>query len=148
MTTPASAIPIEVLLVEDDPADARLTREALREAKVNSMVHVVQDGAAALSYLRGEPPHADAVRPDLILLDLNLPKKNGREVLAEIKADPGLRQIPVVILTTSDAERDIVQSYDLHANAYVQKPLDLDQFLHVVHSIDDFYLTVVRLPPR
>ena len=146
MSTPG--VPVEILLVEDGPGDVVLTREALTEGKVYNNVHAVGDGDAAMAFLRRKPPYADALRPDLVLLDLNLPKKDGRETLAEIKADHDLRRIPVVILTTSGAEEDIVCSYDLHANAYVQKPLDLDQFLHVVHSIDDFYLTVVRLPPR
>ena len=138
--------PIEILLVEDNPGDVRLTMEALREAKVHNNVSVAKDGVEAMAYLRREGPHANARRPDLILLDLNLPKKDGREVLAEIKADAGLKQIPVVILTTSRAEQDIVKSYDLHANCYVTKPVDLDQFITVVRSIEDFWLTVVALP--
>ena len=142
------AVPVEILLVEDDPGDVVLTREALTGGKIHNNLHVVGDGVSAMAFLRRQPPHADALRPDLVLLDLNLPRKDGRDTLAEIKGDHDLRRIPVVILTTSGAEEDIVRSYDLHANAYVQKPLDLDQFLRAVRAIDDFYLTVVRLPPR
>ena len=141
------ASPVEILLVEDSPADVRLTIEALRDAKVRNNLHVAQDGEEALAFLRQEGTHADAVRPDLILLDLNLPKKDGREVLEEIKADPTLRRIPVVILTTSEAEQDILRSYDLHANCYITKPVDLDQFITVVRTIEDFWLTIVKLPP-
>jgi len=139
---------MEILLVDDDPGDVMLTREALTGGKVSNNVHVVDDGLAAMAFLRREPPYDQMPRPDLVLLDLNLPKKDGREALAEIKADPNLRRIPVVILTTSGAEADILRSYNLHANAYVQKPVDLDQFMYVVQSIDHFYLAVVRLPPR
>ena len=142
------AVSVEILLVEDDPGDVLLTREALTEGKIHNNLHVVGDGVAAMAFLRRQPPHADALRPDLVLLDLNLPRKDGRDTLAEIKGDHDLRRIPVVILTTSGAEEDILRSYDLHANAYVQKPLDLDQFLRAVRAIDDFYLSVVRLPPR
>jgi two-component system, chemotaxis family, response regulator Rcp1 len=142
----ASVQPIEILLVEDSPADVDLTREALEDAKVRNNLHVVSDGVEALAFLRREGDYADSPRPDLILLDLNLPKKDGREVLGEIKADPVLRRIPVVILTTSEAEQDIVRSYDLHANCYVTKPVDLDQFITVVRSIEDFWLAIVRLP--
>ena len=138
--------PVEILLVEDSPADVRLTIEALRDAKVRNNMYVAQDGDEALAFLRREGAHADAVRPDLILLDLNLPKKDGREVLEEIKADPQLRRIPVVILTTSEAEQDILRSYDLHANCYITKPVDLDQFITVVRTIEDFWLTIVKLP--
>lgn len=138
--------PIEILLVEDSPADVDLTREALADAKVHNNLHVVGDGVEALAFLRHEGRYADAPHPDLILLDLNLPKKDGREVLAEIKADPLLRRMPVVVLTTSAAEQDILQSYDLHANCYVTKPVDLDAFIHVVRSIEDFWLAIVRLP--
>jgi CheY-like chemotaxis protein len=138
--------PIEILLVEDSPADVDLTREALEDAKVRNNLHVASDGVEALAFLRREGRYADAPHPDLILLDLNLPKKDGREVLAEIKADPLLRRIPVVVLTTSEAEQDIIQSYDLHANCYVTKPVDLDAFMHVVRSIEDFWLAIVRLP--
>jgi len=137
---------IEVLLVEDNPGDVRLTREALRDGKVRNNLSVAPDGVEALAFLRREGKYADAPRPDVILLDLNLPKKDGREVLEEVKADPSLRNIPVVILTSSDAERDIAQAYALHANCYVTKPVDLDQFIHVVKSIEDFWFTIVKLP--
>jgi chemotaxis family two-component system response regulator Rcp1 len=143
-----SCRPIELLLVEDNPGDVRLTQEALREGKVCNHLHVAADGVEALAYLRREGQYANARQPDLILLDLNLPKKSGREVLAEIKADPDLRRIPVVILTVSKAEEDVLKSYNLHANCYITKPVDLDQFLGVVKSIEDFWLTVVVLPPR
>lgn len=138
--------PLDILLVEDNPADVRLTREAFREGKILNNLMVVKDGVEAMTLLRREPPYADAPRPDLILLDLNLPRKDGREVLAEIKADPSLMRIPVVVLTTSQAETDIVKSYNLHANCYVVKPVDLDRFLDVVKSIDSFWLTAVTLP--
>jgi len=139
--------PIEILVVEDNPGDVRLTVEALKEGKVRNNLSVVADGVEALAFLRREGKYADAARPDLILLDLNLPKKDGREVLAEIKEDPNLRRIPVVVLTTSQEEKDILQAYDLRANAYITKPVDLDQFLTVVRSIEDFWLTIVKLPP-
>jgi CheY-like chemotaxis protein len=138
--------PIEILLVEDSPGDVRLTQEALREGKVRNHLHVAEDGVEALAFLRREGKYVDAVRPDLILLDLNLPKKDGREVLAEIKEDPDLKCIPVVVLTTSKDEADIARTYALHANCYITKPVDLDQFLQVVQTIEDFWLTVVRLP--
>ena len=138
--------PIEILLVEDNPGDVRLTREALQEAKVRNNLAVANDGVEALSYLRREPPFENATRPDLVLLDLNLPRKDGREVLAEIKADPDLRRLPVVVLTTSNAEQDILESYNLYANCYITKPVDLDQFLGIVTSIEDFWLTIVKLP--
>lgn len=141
-----SGLPIEVLLVEDSPGDVRLTLEAMREAKMRNRVHVAADGVEALAFLRREGAHAGAPRPDLILLDLNLPRMSGTEVLAEIKRDPGLSAIPVVILTTSSADRDILESYRLQAAAYVTKPVDLGQFLHVVHSIEQFWLEIVRLP--
>ena len=140
--------PVEILLVEDNPGDVRLTREALREGKVRNNLAVASDGVEAVAYLRKEGEHAGAVRPDLILLDLNLPRKDGREVLAEIKADPSLRHIPVVVLTSSQAEEDIVRAYDLHANCYVTKPVDLDQFIRVVESIENFWFTIVKLPPE
>ena len=139
--------PIEILLVEDNPGDVRLTVEAFNEGKVRNNLSVVADGVEALAFLRREGKNADAARPDLILLDLNLPKKDGREVLAEIKEDSNLRRIPVVVLTTSEEEKDILQAYDLRANAYITKPVDLDQFLTVVRSIEDFWLTIVKLPP-
>jgi CheY-like chemotaxis protein len=138
--------PIDVLLVEDNPADVRLTREALKEAKVLNALHIVEDGMAALDFLRKQGQYASSPVPDLILLDLNLPKKDGREVLAEIKKDENLKQIPVVVLTTSRAEEDVVRSYNLHANAYVTKPVDLKQFLEVIRAIEKFWLAVVTLP--
>jgi chemotaxis family two-component system response regulator Rcp1 len=141
------AEPIEILLVEDSPSDVDLTREALEDTKVHNNLSVVGDGAEAMAFLRREGQYADAPHPDLILLDLNLPKMGGREVLAEIKADPKLRRIPVVVLTTSEAEQDIVESYNLHANCYVRKPVDLDAFIQVVRSIDSFWLAIVKLPP-
>ena len=140
--------PIEVLLVEDNPGDVRLTREALRDGKVHNNLSVVPDGVEALAFLRREGKYADAPRPDVILLDLNLPKKDGREVLQDIKADPALQRIPVVVLTSSEAERDIAQAYALHANCYITKPVDLDQFITVVKSIEDFWFTIVKLPPE
>jgi len=142
-----SGRPIEILFVEDNPGDVRLTQEALREAKMRINVRVAWDGEEALEYLRKEGQYADAPRPDLILLDLNIPKRNGREVLAEIKADRDLRSIPVVVLTSSKAEEDVAKSYNLHANCYVTKPADLDQFIRVVQSIESFWLTIVKLPP-
>lgn len=140
------ATPIEILLVEDNPGDVRLTQEAMRDAKVQNNLHVVSDGMEATSFLWRQEKHANALRPDLILLDLNLPKKGGREVLEEIKKDPSLKSIPVVVLTTSAAEEDILRSYQLHANCYITKPVDLDQFLRVVKTIDNFWLTIVKLP--
>lgn len=140
--------PIEILLVEDNPGDVRLTREALKEGKVRNNMQVAEDGEEALAFLHRQGRYAQATRPDLILLDLNLPKKSGREVLEEIKADPELKRIPVVVLTVSKAEQDVLKSYNLHANCYITKPVDLDQFITVVQSIEDFWLTVVMLPPR
>ncbi|MGI5230085.1 response regulator [Actinoallomurus sp. CA-142502] len=137
---------IEVLLVEDDPGDVLLTKEAFDDNKVSNNLHVVSDGEEATAYLRRQGPHAGAPRPDLILLDLNLPRKDGREVLRDIKADPDLRSIPVVVLTTSEADEDILNSYDLHANAYVTKPVDFDDFIRIVRQIDDFFVSVVKLP--
>ena len=137
---------IEILLIEDNPGDVRLTQEAFREAKVRNKLHVVGDGVDAMAFLRREGKYADAPRPDLILLDLNMPKKDGREVLAEIKTEEDLRRIPVVILTISKAEEDIIKSYDLHANCYITKPVDLEQFLKVVKAVEDFWLTIVKLP--
>jgi CheY-like chemotaxis protein len=149
MTHPVvDAVPIEVLLVEDDPGDVLMTREAFEEHKVRNRLNVVSDGVDALAYLRKEEPFQGAVRPDLILLDLNLPKRDGREVLAEIKNDSSLRQIPVVVLTTSQADEDVLRSYQLHANAYVTKPVDFDRFVKVVKQIDEFFISVVRLPPK
>ncbi len=140
--------PINILLVEDNPGDVRLTREALREFKVNNIMEVATDGMAALAYLRREGSNAEKPRPDLILLDLNLPKKSGIEVLKEIKSDPDLMSIPVVILTTSSAEQDVVKSYNLHANCYITKPVELQQFLDVVRAIEEFWITIVKLPPK
>jgi chemotaxis family two-component system response regulator Rcp1 len=139
--------PIEILLVEDNPGDVRLTKEALREAKVCNRIHTVYDGMEALAFLNRESNYTNVPSPDLILLDLNLPKKDGREVLASIKANERIRRIPVVVLTTSKSEEDIVKSYELQASCYVTKPVDLDQFLEVVKSIGDFWLAVVKLPP-
>jgi two-component system, chemotaxis family, response regulator Rcp1 len=137
---------INILLVEDNPGDVRLTLEAFKEGKVSNDVDVVTDGVEALAYLRQQGQYAEVPRPDVILLDLNLPKKDGYEVLAEIKQDPDLKRIPVVILTTSEAERDILQTYYMHANCYITKPVDLNQFITVVKSIETFWLNVVKLP--
>lgn len=139
---------VDILLVEDNPGDVRLTREAMKEAKLRNQLHVVSDGVEALAFLRRQGPYANAVRPHLILLDLNLPRKDGREVLAEVKQDSDLRRIPVVILTTSEAEVDILKAYDLHANCYIAKPVDIEQFLTVVKSIEDFWVTIVKRPTR
>lgn len=138
--------PIEVLLVEDDQGDILLTREAFELNKVRNRLHVVNDGEQAMAFLRQEDGYADVPRPDLVLLDLNLPRMSGLEVLAEVKADAALRTIPVVVLTTSEAEEDILHSYRLHANAYVTKPVDFEQFIRVVRQIDNFFVTVVKLP--
>lgn len=140
--------PVEVLLIEDSEADVRLTIEALKEAKVRNRLAVAEDGVDAMARLRNEGPYQNAPRPDLILLDLNLPRKDGRQVLKEIKEDPELRRIPVVILTTSKAEEDVVRAYDLHANCYITKPVDFTQFMNVVRSIKDFWLSIVKLPPN
>ncbi len=137
---------VEILLVEDNPGDADLARETLTTSKMKNNLHVVSDGEKAMEFLRKQGPYASAPRPDIILLDLNLPRKDGREVLAEIKQDEDLKRIPVVILTSSSAEEDILKSYNLHANCYVTKPLDFAQFTKVVHSIEDFWLTIVKLP--
>ena len=139
---------LDILMVEDNPADVRLTREAFRECKVDNTLHVAKDGVEAMSFLRRQDKHADAARPDLIFLDLNLPRKNGREVLVEIKSDPDLRRIPVVILTTSRSETDISKCYDSYANCYVVKPVDLDEFIQIIHSIENFWLTAVAYSPR
>lgn len=140
--------PIDILLVEDNPGDVRLAQEAFKESKVRNTFHVVEDGVEAMAFLRNEGKYADKPRPDIILLDLNLPRMDGREVLEEIKKDQDLRRIPVVILTVSSAEEDILKTYDLHANCYITKPIDLNQFLKVVKSIEDFWLVVVKLPPN
>lgn len=142
----STGTPIEILMVEDNPGDVRLTVEALKETKVRNNLNVVRDGAEALAFLRRQGRYETAPRPDLILLDLNVPRIDGRRVLAEIKADADLRRIPVVILTSSQAEEDIIRTYDLQANCYVTKPVDLDQFIKVVQSIETFWLTIVRLP--
>ena len=139
---------VEILLVEDNPGDVRLTREGLKEGKVLNNLNIAENGVEAMAFLRREGKYAKAPHPDLILLDLNLPKKDGREVLAEIKEDPNLRRIPVVILTTSEAEEDIVKTYSLHANAYVTKPVGFPQFIKAIKCMEDFWLTVVKLPPE
>jgi CheY-like chemotaxis protein len=146
MADPTRLDVIDVLLVEDDDGDVLMTREAFEHHKIRNNLHVVQDGEEALQFLRREGPYEDAPRPGLVLLDLNLPRRDGREVLAELKADPELRVIPVVVLTTSEAEEDILRSYSLHANAYVSKPVDFDRFIDVIRQIDDFFVTVVKLP--
>ena len=148
MPTQPLLTPLHVLLVDDDPVDVRLTLEALRQGKVHVDSEAVRDGMEAMAYLRHEGAYADAPRPDLILLDLNMPKMDGREVLTAVRADPDLRRIPVVVLTTSKSERDVIKSYDLGANAYVVKPVDLDQVTRVVQDIEDFWLTIVKLPPK
>ncbi|MBF0479129.1 MAG: response regulator [Candidatus Omnitrophica bacterium] len=140
--------PIEILLVEDNPADVRLTTEALKEEKIFNNLNVVTDGVEAVAYLKKEGRYAQAVRPDLILLDLNLPKKDGREVLKEIKNDEKLKAIPVVVLTVSKAEEDIIKTYNLHANCYITKPVDLEQFVKVAKTIQEFWFTIVKLPPK
>ncbi|MDA8297353.1 MAG: response regulator [Actinomycetota bacterium] len=138
--------PMELLLVEDDPGDVVMTREALEESKLLLNLHVVNNGEEAVAYLRNDPPFSDAARPDLVLLDLNLPRLSGREVLEIVKSDPDLLRIPIVILTTSEAEEDVLRSYELHANAYVTKPVGFESFVSVVRQIDDFFLSIVRLP--
>jgi CheY-like chemotaxis protein len=150
MNDPAARVtagkPIEILLVEDNPDDASLTMQTLQEGRIRNNISLVEDGVAAISFLRREPPYHEAPRPDLILLDLQLPRKNGREVLGEIKSDSRLKRIPVVIMTTSSAEQDIFETYNLHANCYVTKPVELDDFISAVRKIEDFWLTIVRLP--
>jgi chemotaxis family two-component system response regulator Rcp1 len=143
---PTAGRPIEILLVEDNPGDVRLTVEGLKESKVRNNLHVAGDGVEAMEFLRRQGRHVAAVRPDLVLLDLNLPRKDGREVLSEIKSDPKLKTIPVVVLTTSRAEQDVVRSYELQANCYITKPVDLEQFIAVVRSIEHFWFTIVTLP--
>jgi len=144
MTNAQAAQPIQILLVEDSPGDVRLTEEILRDAKIANDLHVVNDGEQAMDFLRS----TDAPRPDVMLLDLNLPRKDGREVLAELKDDPKLRRIPVIVLTTSSADQDVLRSYDLNANCYITKPINLDEFISVVRSIENFWLSIVRLPPQ
>ncbi len=146
ITGDVSTSTIEILLVEDNPGDVRLTREVLREGRFRNNLHVCGDGEQALEFLRLRGPYARAVRPDLVLLDLNLPRKDGREVLAEVKADPDLRSIPIVVLTTSASEQDVLHSYRLHANSFITKPVDLDQFVRVVNGIQSFWLEIARLP--
>jgi CheY-like chemotaxis protein len=142
-----SALPVEILLVEDDPGDVLITREAIESSKVANRLSVVSNGEEALQFLQRDEPFADAPRPGLVLLDLNLPRLDGREVLARMKGDPDLRRIPVVVLTTSSSDDDVVRSYDLHANAYVTKPVDFEQFMSVVRQIDEFFVSIVTLPP-
>jgi two-component system, chemotaxis family, response regulator Rcp1 len=146
MVTWENSKPIEILLIEDNRADVRLTIEALKEAKIANRLTVLEDGVEAMAFLRREGQYAEAPRPDLMLLDLNLPRKDGREVLAEVKADPDLRRVPIVVLTTSQAEEDVLRAYNLHANCYITKPVDFRQFMKVVRSIEEFWLAVVRLP--
>jgi len=140
--------PADILLVEDNPGDVRLAQETLKESKVSNQLHVVEDGVEALAYLRKKGKYREAVRPDLILLDLNLPKKDGKEVLAEIKEDPDLKRIPVVVLTISSDEADILKTYNLHANCYITKPVNINQFHKVVKAIDNFWFAIVKLPPK
>jgi CheY-like chemotaxis protein len=148
MSIDPEARPIEILLVEDDDGDVLLTTEALEASKITNNMHVARNGEEALKFLRQEGPYSDAPRPDIVLLDLNLPRVDGREVLSQVKSDEDLRRIPIIVLTTSEAEEDIVRSYDLHANAYVTKPVDFNRFLQVIQSIDEFFVTVVKLPSR
>jgi len=148
MTSLRTPRAIEILMVEDNPGDVRLTREALKGGRVWNELNVVSDGVAALDYLKGRAPYEDAARPDLVLLDLNLPKKDGREVLAAMKCDDALKAIPVVILTTSQAEEDVIRAYNLNANCYVTKPVDFEQFTRIVQAIEQFWLTIVTLPPH
>ena len=148
MPEPLPATPIEVLLVEDDPGDVLMTQEALHDHKVANNLTVVTNGEDAIAYLRKQGRYGEVRTPDLVLLDLNLPRRDGREVLRDVKSDPELRRIPIVVLTTSDAEEDVLASYDLHANAYVRKPVDFEQFVAAVRAIDEFFITVVRLPSR
>jgi CheY-like chemotaxis protein len=148
MTITALAKPVEILLVEDNEGDVGLIEEVFEDAKIRNNLHVVEDGEDAILFLRGEGQFSGAPRPDIILLDLNLPKKDGREVLEEIKEDDDLKNIPIVVLTTSKAEEDILKSYNLHSNAYITKPVDFDQFIKVIKSIEDFWLEVVKLPPK
>ena len=143
-----NAKPVDILLVEDNPGDVRLAKEALKECKIDNTVYVVEDGIEALAFLRREGEHEKAPRPDLILLDLNLPKKSGREVLAEVKADPSLRRIPIVVMTVSRDEEDVLKAYNLHANCYITKPIDFGQFIRITQSIEDFWFRIVKLPPK
>lgn len=140
--------PIDILLVEDNPGDVRLTKEALRDAKVLNEIYVARDGVEAMQFVHKEGSYTNAPMPDLILLDLNLPRKDGREVLAEIKKDPKLKHIPIVVLTTSKADEDIIRTYNLHANAYITKPVDLNRFVEIMHALEEFWFTIVKLPPK
>ena len=142
------AITVDILLVEDNPGDVRLTKEALKDAKVLNEIYVARDGVEAMEFLNKKGSFAEAPTPDMILLDLNLPRKDGREVLAEIKKDPKLKHIPVIILTTSKADEDIVKTYNLHANAYITKPVDLNRFVEIMHALEEFWFTIVKLPPK
>jgi CheY-like chemotaxis protein len=142
------AFTVDILLVEDNPGDVRLTKEALKDAKVLNEIYVARDGVEAMEFLNKQGSFAEAPTPDLILLDLNLPRKDGREVLAEIKEDPMLKRIPVVILTTSKAEEDIIKTYNLHANAYITKPVDINRFVEIMHALEEFWFTIVKLPPK
>jgi CheY-like chemotaxis protein len=144
----SAIMPIEVLLVEDNPGDAQLTRIALEDSKISVNLNVVEDGVEAMAFLRKQDKYAKVPHPDIVLLDLNLPRKDGREVLAEIKTDPTLKRIPVVVLTTSQAEEDIIKAYNLAANCYITKPVDFDQFVKIVQSIEDFWFAIVKLPPE
>lgn len=148
MTDPTQAQPVEILLADDNPGDVKLTQKALSRGKIANNLHVVGDGAEALAYLRQEGEYSEKPRPDLVLLDLNMPIKSGTDVLEAVKDDPDLRRIPIVVLTSSAAEEDVVKSYDLHANAYLTKPVDFDGFLDVVETLEDFWLTVVKMPPE
>ncbi|TVP60259.1 MAG: response regulator [Nodularia sp. (in: Bacteria)] len=148
MNTPIAIMPIEVLLVEDNPGDAQLTRIALEDSKISVNLNVVEDGVEAMAFLRKQEKYANAPHPDIVLLDLNLPRKDGREVLAEIKADQHLRRIPVVVLTTSQSEEDILKAYNLSANCFITKPVDFDQFVKIVQSIENFWFAIVKLPPE
>jgi CheY-like chemotaxis protein len=143
-----NAFAVDILLVEDNPGDVRLTKEALRDAKVLNEIYVAKDGVEAMEFLNKKGSFKEAPIPDMILLDLNLPRKDGREVLAEIKKDPKLKHIPVIILTTSKADEDIVKSYNLHANAYITKPVDLNRFVEIIHALEEFWFTIVKLPPK
>ncbi|MGD0449475.1 MAG: response regulator [Candidatus Bathyarchaeia archaeon] len=142
------ALAVDILLVEDNPGDVRLTKEALKDAKVLNEIYVAKDGVEAMEFLHRQGKFAQAPMPDMILLDLNLPRKDGREVLAEIKKDPKLKHIPVIILTTSKADEDIIKTYNLHANAYITKPVDLNRFVEIIHALEEFWFTIVKLPPK
>ncbi len=148
MDRKADVRPVDILLVEDNPGDVRLTKEALRDAKVMNEIFVARDGVEAMEFLHGDGAFKNVPMPDLILLDLNLPRKDGREVLAEIKLDQKLKRIPVIVLTTSKADEDIIKTYNLHANAYVTKPVDLNRFVEIIHALEEFWFTIVKLPPK